>query len=197
MKKILIATRNKGKLKEMADKLKDLNIQFLSLDDIRSIPPEYEPEETGKDLEENAIIKAKAYGEKSKILTLADDTGLEVDALGGRPGVYSARYASGSDEDRYRKLLSEMQNISENQRTACFKCVMAIYNPSNKTVKICKGACEGKIAKEPVGDNGFGYDPVFYIPQIKKTFAQLTKEEKSKISHRGKALEKVEKILRD
>ncbi|QQG45731.1 MAG: non-canonical purine NTP pyrophosphatase [Candidatus Sungiibacteriota bacterium] len=129
------------------------------------------------------------------LLTLAEDAGLEVDILNGRPGVYTARYAPGTDEDRYRKLLSELQNVSEEKRTARFRATIAIYDPSNDKVRTCEGIYEGRIALEPIGNNGFGYDPIFYNEELNKTNAQMTMEEKNKVSHRGKALRKAKIIL--
>jgi len=141
------------------------------------------------------VLKATTFGKKAGLLTLAEDTGLEVDALGGRPGVYTARYAPGTDEDRYRKLLNELKDVPEEKRTARFRTVVAIYNPKDDTTKICEGIYEGRIAVELKGSNGFGYDPIFYNVELGKTNAEMTREEKNKVSHRGKALRKAKDIL--
>ncbi len=195
MKQLLIATRNQGKFPEIVALLKDLPFEFLSLNNISGLPPGYEVEEPGMTFEGNAIVKAMTIGKKTGLLTLAEDAGLEVDALNGRPGVYTARYAPGTDEDRYRKLLEELKDIPDEKRTARFRAVVAIYNPENDKVRTCEGSYEGVIVREPVGINGFGYDPVFYSSVLKKTGAQATFEEKNSVSHRGQALRRAREIL--
>jgi XTP/dITP diphosphohydrolase len=195
MKKLLIATRSKGKFPEIIKELEGLPFEFLNLNDFSELPPNFEVEEPATTFEGNAIIKAMTLGKKTGLLTLAEDAGLEVDALGGRPGVYTARYAPGTDEDRYRKLLKELEGVSTEKRTARFKAVLAIYNPENDKIRICEGVYEGIIALDPVGNNGFGYDPIFYSKELNKTSAQMTIEEKNEISHRGKALRKAKEIL--
>lgn len=195
MKKLLIATRSRGKFPEIVSELNGLPFEFVSLNDVSEVPSNFEVEETESTLEGNAVLKATTFGKKAGLLTLAEDTGLEVDALGGRPGVYTARYTPGTDEDRYRKLLNELKDVSEEKRTARFRTVVAIYNPKNDTTKICKGIYEGRIAVEPKGSNGFGYDPIFYNVELGKTNAEITREEKNKVSHRGKALRKAKDIL--
>ena len=197
MRKLLICTKSKGKFPEIVKKLRGLPFEFLNLNDIKKIPKDFEVEETEKTFKGNALLKAKIVGEMTGLLTLADDSGLEVDALDGRPGVYSARYAPGTDKDRYEKLLHELEGIPNKERTARFKCVIAIYNPQTEVVKTCEGVYKGKITFLPKGSQGFGYDPVFLNPSLGKTNAELTPDEKNKISHRGKALEKARKILRD
>lgn len=197
MRKLIICTRSKGKFPEIVKKFRGLPFDFLNLNDIEEISKDFEVDETEKTFKGNAILKAKTFGEMTGILTLADDSGLEVDALGGRPGVYSARYAPGTDKDRYEKLLKELEGVPDEKRTARFKCVVAIYDPKTKIVKACQGTCEGKITFSPRGSFGFGYDPVFLNPSLGKTNAELTAEEKNKISHRGKALEKARKLLRE
>lgn len=195
MRKLLICSRSKGKFPEIVKKLEGLPFNFLNLNDIEDFPKDFEIEETEKTFEENAILKAKTLGKMTGLLSLADDSGLEVDALAGRPGVYSARYAPGTDKDRYEKLLGELAGVLEEKRTARFKCVVAVYDPRTKTVKTCQGVCEGRIAMVPRGSGGFGYDPVFFNPSLRKTNAELTIEEKNQISHRGKALERTKAIL--
>jgi len=196
-RKLLIATRSKGKFPEIVTKLEGLPFEFLNLNDIPELPKDYEVEEPGATFEGNAIIKAMTLGIKTGLLSLAEDAGLQVDALDGRPGVYTARYAPGTDEDRYMKLLGELEGIPEEKRTARFVAVIVIYDPETQKIRTCEGRYEGRITQEPVGDNGFGYDPVFYNVELGKTNAQMTIEEKNKVSHRGKALEEAETILKE
>jgi len=196
MKKLLIATRSKGKFPEIVSELSGLPFDFLNLNDVPELPSNFEVEEPAVTFEGNAIIKAMILGKKTGLLTLAEDACLEVDILNGRPGVYTARYAPGTDEDRYRKLLNELQNVSEEKRTARFRATIVIYDPSNDKVRTCEGIYEGRIALEPIGNNGFGYDPIFYNEELNMTNAQMTMEEKNKVSHRGKALRKAKVILR-
>jgi XTP/dITP diphosphohydrolase len=191
-RKLLIATRNKGKFPEIIEKLKGLDFEFVSLNDFNNAG---DVEETAMTFEGNAIIKAVIFGLRTGCLTLADDSGLEVDALSGRPGVMSARYAEGSDEDRYKKIIEEMENVSDEERTARFKCVVAIYDPENQRIETFEGKVEGVILYEPKGRKGFGYDPIFYVPEIKKTLAEINVGEKNKVDHRGRALERAKKIL--
>jgi len=195
MRKLLIATRNKGKFSEIVSKLNGLPFEFLNLNDAPSLPPGYDVEEPAATFEGNAIIKAMTLGKKTGLLALADDSGLKVDALGGRPGVYSARYAPGTDEDRYRKLLGELKNTPDDKRGAQFHSVIAIYNPSTDKVRTCEGIYRGRIIREPKGTNGFGFDPVFWNESLGKTNAEMSVEEKNSVSHRGMALAKAREIL--
>lgn len=195
MRKLLVATKNQGKLLEIKKVLEDLPFQLLGLDEVKTIPQDFEVKETGKSFLENAVLKAKTYARMSGLLTLADDSGLEVEALGGRPGVYSNRYAQGSDQDRWEKLLKELQGVPEKKRGAQFRCVTAIFDPKTEKLETCQGICRGKIARQPKGKHGFGYDPIFFLPKLGQTMAQLKPAEKNKISHRGKALKKAKKIL--
>jgi len=192
MKKILIATHSKGKFPEIKKILKGLPFKIVNLDDVGI---DFEVEETGSTFRENAILKARSYGKITGLLTLAEDAGLEVDVLNGAPGVYSARYCPGTDEDRYRLLLRNLRGVSAKKRIARFKAVVAIFDPKSKKVRTCQGVLEGRITFEPKGEHGFGYDPIFYVPQLRKRTAELTAEEKNKISHRGKAWRKARKIL--
>jgi len=181
---LVIATGNPGKTAEIRDMLKGFPIDIKNLDDFGPIPPVVEDGDT---FDENAYKKASFV---SKILgypALADDSGLVVDALDGAPGVYSARYAgeNASDQQRYTKLLDEMKGHTNRQ--AAFECVISLAVPTGAALTY-EGRCEGLIAEEPSGDGGFGYDPVFYYPPLKKTFGELSREDKSRISHRGKAL---------
>lgn len=191
--KLLIATRNKGKLREIKQILSDLPFEIVGLDEVIF---KGDIQESGNTFVENATIKAEAVGKKTNLLTLADDSGLEVDALGGRPGVKSARYIPGSDSDRLYKVLEELQGVPKNKRTAQFVAVVAIYNlPENKTYTF-EGVSRGRITDKPLGTNGFGYDPVFYNFDLGKTNGQATDEEKNRVSHRARALVKAKKLLR-
>ncbi|HEC23927.1 MAG TPA: XTP/dITP diphosphatase [Chloroflexi bacterium] len=196
--KVLIATRNRGKLREYADLLADLTaggqpIEWVSLADLGI---EREVEETGTTFEENARLKATAYARESGLLTLADDSGLEVDALGGAPGVHSARYGGPEldDEGRYRLLLEALKGVPEGKRSARFRCVVAITTPEGE-LHTAEGTCEGRIAREPKGEHGFGYDPVFVVEEYGRTMAELGPEIKNRISHRARALEAIRPVL--
>ncbi len=181
---LVIATRNKGKTKEIKDLFKDFPVDIKNIDDFGPIP---HLEEDGDTFEENAYKKASFAARILGLPALADDSGLTVEALKGAPGVHSARYAgeNATDEQRYLKLLSEMEGMSN--RKAAFECVISIAVPTGPALTY-EARCEGLITEVPAGSNGFGYDPVFYYPPYKKTFAELTRQEKNRISHRGKAL---------
>ncbi|MFQ6058312.1 MAG: XTP/dITP diphosphatase [Anaerolineae bacterium] len=195
MTKLLIATNNPGKLREYEELLADLP---LALTRPGQEGIELEVEETGESFRENAVLKARAYARASGLLTLADDSGLEVDALGGEPGVLSSRYAGpeADDEERYRLLLRKLEGVPWEERAARFRCVIALATPQGE-VWTAEGSCEGIIAFEPRGEHGFGYDPVFYFPQFGKTMAQLLPEVKNQISHRARAAQKARAILRE
>ncbi len=194
-RELIIATRNKGKFSEIVEGLKDLPLEFFSLDDRKEIPQGFSVLETASTFEGNAILKAMTIGKMTSILTLSDDSGLEVDALGGRPGVLSARYVQGTDEDRFRKLLEEMKDAPDEKRGAQFHAVIALYDPATERVRTCEGICRGVITREPQGNGGFGYDPIFYHEGLGKTIAQMSLEEKNRASHRGFALQGVRKVL--
>ena len=194
-RELIIATRNKGKFAEIVAGFKDLPFEFFSLDDRKEIPKKFSVPETAPTFEGNAILKATAIGKMTGILTLSDDSGLEVDALGGRPGVLSARYVQGTDEDRFRKLLKELEDVPDEKRGAQFHAVIALYDPATEMIRTCEGICRGTIAREPKGNGGFGYDPIFYHEELGKTIAQMSLEEKNSISHRGIALRGVRKLL--
>jgi XTP/dITP diphosphohydrolase len=191
--KLLIATTNRGKALEYKALLSGIPYEIVTM-------PEQglylEVEETGATFEENARLKALALATESGLLSLADDSGLEVDALGGKPGVHSSRYAGegASDEDRYRLLLDKLRDVPDGRRAARFRCVIAIAAPGGQ-VELYSGECPGVITKEPKGKNGFGYDPVFYLPELRKTMAELSPEEKNRISHRSRAAEKAREAL--
>jgi XTP/dITP diphosphohydrolase len=192
-RKLILATRNKGKLKEIQVLLSDLDIDIMSLDEAENAPHVVED---GKTFMENAFKKAKVVAEATGIMALADDSGLEVDALDGAPGVYSARYSgeNASDASNNEKLLAELKGVSSGKRGAHFSCVIIVYHPSGQWIST-EAKCEGEITKKIIGDRGFGYDPVFYIPSIKRTMAQLLPEEKNSLSHRGKALAELKSKL--
>jgi XTP/dITP diphosphohydrolase len=194
MPRLLIATHNRGKVKEYAEMMSGLSVEPISLDEAGITT---DVEETGDAFEENARIKALAYARLSGLLTLADDSGLEVDALGGAPGVQSARYAGpgASDADRYRLLLENLEGIPPNRRTARFRCVLALATPQGE-VRVVHGTVEGVIADGPRGSHGFGYDPVFYMPEHGATMAELGPEIKNTISHRARAFQAILPILR-
>lgn len=194
MHKLLVASHNPGKIREYRDLLADLPLEVTSLN-AEGIA--HDVEETGATFADNAILKARSYAEMTGLWTWADDSGLEVDALDGRPGVYSARYAGPgrSDQDRCRTVLAELQAIPNAPRTARFRCVVAIALPYGQ-VYTAEGAIEGVITDQPRGDNGFGYDPIFYIPDYNATMAELPIETKNRISHRGLAATKTKALLR-
>ena len=184
---LVIATRNKGKTAEISDLLEDFPIEIRNLDDFGPIP---EVIEDGDTFEENAYKKASFTARVLGYPALSDDSGLAVEALSGAPGVHSARWAGedATDEQRCTKLLRELEN--QENRNAAFACVISIAVPSGAALTY-EDRCDGTIAAAPAGENGFGYDPVFFFPPLNKTFAQLTMEEKSRVSHRGKALQQV------
>lgn len=185
-KRLVIATTNRAKLRELFVLLSDVKQELVLLSDLGI---EADIEESGKTFNDNAVLKAQGYGAISGLPTLADDSGLEVDALRGEPGIYSARFAGkdATDDDRIALLLAKLRDIPEKQRTARFRCVIAIAW-SSKDVEIHEGECLGRITFEPRGVNGFGYDPVFYIPHLSKTMGELTEREKNLVSHRSRAL---------
>jgi XTP/dITP diphosphohydrolase len=180
---LVIATRNKGKTSEIRDLLKDFPVDIKNLDDFGPIPS---LKEDGETFDENAYKKASFAARILGLPALADDSGLLVEALDGAPGIHSARYAgeNATDEQKYLKLLDEMKGKSN--RNAAFECVISIAVPTGPALTY-EARCQGLITESPAGSNGFGYDPIFFYPPLKKTFAQLTREEKSRVSHRGKA----------
>lgn len=192
---ILLATTNKGKIRELEELLKNTDIAIMSLSDL----PDYiEVAETGKTFAENAFIKARAVCALSQIVTLADDSGLEVDALDGAPGVYSARYAGEpkSDQRNIDKLLKDLEGIPEEKRSARFRCCLAVVCPDGREY-VTEGSVEGRILFAEKGNDGFGYDPVFYLPDMGKTMAELSLDQKNELSHRAKAFAKAVPILAD
>ncbi|HMA77309.1 MAG TPA: non-canonical purine NTP pyrophosphatase [Candidatus Krumholzibacteriaceae bacterium] len=229
--KLVLATRNRGKISEIKGILSDLDIEILSAGDFESFP---DPEETGKTFLENALIKARAVYRKTQVTALADDSGIEVDFLGGGPGVRSARYGGEGldDSERYIKLLEELKGVPESERGARFRCVMALYplrggssgcgeNDFSEDILshiekieedrpedplkggkeppagafVTEGFLYGRISEKPAGESGFGYDPVFYIPEEGRTAAQMSRKEKNRISHRYRALVEMKSLL--
>lgn len=191
---LLIATHNKGKLRELRKLLAGVPLAFSGLDDFPSITA---VQESGKTFAENASLKATGYAKQTGLLTLADDSGLEVDVLCGRPGVLSARYAGegASDQERTAKLLAELANVPIEERSARFVSSVAIASEDGKVLHVSNGACEGRIAFAPKGAGGFGYDPIFLPDGHKETFGELGPEVKNRISHRAQALMGARKFL--
>lgn len=191
--RLIAATKNKGKLEEIAQLLSLLPYDVVSMAEVGI---DDDIEENGSTFEENALIKANSVWKITGDTVIADDSGLEVDYLGGAPGVYSARYAGegATDEDKNRKLLEALAGVPADKRAAKFVCVIAVVFPNGNSLAV-RGICEGYIATEPAGDNGFGYDPLFYVPEIGLTVAQMEADLKNNISHRGNALRKIEEHL--
>lgn len=192
--KLLLATRNAGKAREYSLLLQRSPFELTTLD---AEGIQEDVTESGKTLLENARLKAVGYAVDDRFLVMADDSGLEVDALGGAPGPLSARFAGkgASDRDKVNLLLSKLRGVPWEERSARFRCVIAIAS-ERKVIGLCEGVCEGIISFEAEGDQGFGYDPVFYLPELDKTMAELTLEEKNKVSHRAKAAEKAVPVLK-
>jgi len=194
MPSILLASTNAGKIREFRSLLSGLGYPLVTLAEqgISKVVAE-----TGSSYEENARIKATTYAELGHLITLADDSGLEVDALGGEPGAYSARFAGedATDADRIRDLLARLDDIPWEKRTACFKCVIALATAEGR-LELCRGECQGMIAFKARGESGFGYDPIFYLPEIGKAMSELPLEVKNEISHRAQASQKVHEALK-
>jgi XTP/dITP diphosphohydrolase len=193
MTRLLLATTNRGKIREYRSLLSGLPFELVTPDEMGI---NIAVEENRPSYEENASVKARAYARTSRLVTLADDSGLEVDALCGEPGIRSARAAgeTAGDKDRIKHLLARLKGVPLEKRIASFKCVIAIATPEGK-IELCRGECPGLIALEPRGEKGFGYDPVFYLPQFDKTMAELPLDTKNQISHRGNAAREAYGIL--
>lgn len=189
MKEIVVATSNKGKVAEIIMALSELPVKVLSLSDFDAIP---EAVEDGDSFMDNALLKARHYAQYTGKACLADDSGLEVDALQGAPGIYSARYAGqfADDAANNEKLLMELSQVDGEERRARFRCALAFIDTDGSSLTT-DGICEGMIGTEKRGAGGFGYDSLFFVPSLTKTMAELSKAEKNSISHRGKALEKM------
>ncbi|WP_338777484.1 XTP/dITP diphosphatase [Metabacillus sp. FJAT-52054] len=193
MSQIIIATRNEGKAAEFKALFEPKGLQVASLNELPDLP---EVEETGHSFEENAILKAEIISKLTGKPVIADDSGLSVDSLGGEPGIYSARYAGEEKDDaaNIEKVLESMKGVEKDQRTARFRCALAIAAPGKET-KTVEGSVEGYITEKPEGLHGFGYDPIFLVKDKGATMAQISPEEKNKISHRADALKKLEKLI--
>ncbi|MDR7415970.1 MAG: XTP/dITP diphosphatase [Armatimonadota bacterium] len=194
MRVLVVATRNEGKLRELRRLLEDLPFELRSLQDYPHLPPV--PEE-GSTYAENATRKALAVAQATGEISLADDSGLEVDALDGEPGVHSARFLGqdATDAERNAEILRRLAGVPWERRTARYRAVVAVALPDG-TVRTFEGTCEGRIALEPRGSGGFGYDPIFYVPDLGRTVAELLPYEKDRISHRGKAMAQAREFLR-
>ena len=192
MEQIVLATGNKGKIREFSEAFSHLSIDCVPVKDVISIE---EPEETGTTFMENALLKARYYAKATNRPCLADDSGITVDALNGAPGVYSARYAGhhGDDQANNEKLIRELQGKSD--RTGHYVCALALVYPDGREVT-AEGYCDGLVQDEPKGENGFGYDPIFYLPERGMTTGEMEPEEKNAISHRGIAIRKMVEILK-
>ncbi|MGD6816775.1 XTP/dITP diphosphatase [Metabacillus sp. 84] len=190
---IIIATRNEGKAAEFKRLFEPKGLQAASLNELTHLP---DVEETGHSFEENAILKAETISRLTGKPVIADDSGLSIDALGGDPGIYSARYAGEEKDDgaNIAKVLENMKEVEKDQRTARFRCALAIAAPGKET-KTVEGSVEGFITEKPEGENGFGYDPIFMVKDKGVTMAQLSSEEKNKISHRANALKKLDQLI--
>jgi XTP/dITP diphosphohydrolase len=196
MVEFLVGTTNRGKLDEVQGYLNRLALKTVALPSLGRWPAVVED---GTTYESNALKKARTLAQYSGYLTLADDSGLEVDALNGAPGIYSARYCGeeGKDEKNNQKLLEDLRRVPEEKRTARFVCVLALCAPKAHGANewTVRESCEGRIAFSPKGQNGFGYDPIFFYPELGKTFGEIDRETKATVSHRGKALKKLAQIL--
>ncbi len=192
--KLVVATQNAGKIRELNELLNNLPFELCGLNDFENIT---DVAETGQTFAENAILKAESYALQTGFWTLSDDSGLEVEALKDAPGVFSARYAgeNASDQDRMRKLLEELNRTNDKFRRARFVCAMAISNEKGRKIFLAEGICDGKIALQPHGVNGFGYDPIFIPNGYQQTFGELSSTIKGKISHRARAIEKIIRFL--
>lgn len=193
MKQVIIATKNKGKAKDFEAIFNPYGFEVLTLHDVAN---DMDIEETGTTFEENAVLKAEALAERLQTFVIADDSGLAIDALNGAPGVYSARFAGEekSDDANMQKVLTELEGVEDEKRTARFCCAIALAGPNMET-KTAFGTCEGVIAHDKKGTNGFGYDPIFFVPTLGKMMAELLPSEKAAISHRGNAIKKIEAEL--
>lgn len=196
MQKIVLASNNRGKVRELGEMLAALDMEVVPQAEFDI----EDADETGLTFVENAIIKARHAAELSGLPAIADDSGLEVDALNGAPGIYSARYAGpgANDEKNLAKLLDALKDVPEEKRTARFQCLLVyMRHAEDPTPIICQGTWEGMITTEPHGENGFGYDPVFYVPQHGCTSAELTPEQKNALSHRGQAICQLVSVLKN
>jgi XTP/dITP diphosphohydrolase len=193
---LLVGTNNAGKIRELNELLEELPVEIFGLSSFENIS---DVEETGATFAENAVLKAESYARQTGFWALSDDSGLEVEALGGAPGVFSARYAgeNAGDEEKIRKLLDELAAGNDEFRRARFVCAMALADENGDIKFLAEGVCEGRIALQPQGNNGFGYDPVFIPDGFEQTFGELSSTVKREISHRARAIQKIMRFLRD
>ena len=193
MNKIILASNNNGKIKEFREIFKDMDIELVPM---KEAGIDVDIEESGETFEENSLIKARTVCKLSGCITIADDSGLEVDYLGGQPGVYSARFMGHdtSYDIKNKAIIDKLKGVSGKDRSARFVAVIAAVFPDGREL-VTRGTMEGIIGQEPLGENGFGYDPILFLPEYNKSSAELAPEEKNKISHRGKALEKMKAAL--
>lgn len=194
MRELLIATHNRKKLAEMEHLLCGAPFELLTVDDV-GFGADFDIEEVGETFEGNALIKAFICGKKSGKLSLGEDSGLEIDALDGKPGVFTKRYAEGTPDNGHAKIIAELANVPEEERGAQFRSTIALYDPVTDVVRICEGIVRGKIAHEARGTNGFGQDPIFIYEGTDKTGGEMEPKEKHKISHRFRSIEKAKEIL--
>lgn len=196
MIKLLIATRNKFKLQESKAILKDLPFKLVCLDQLKSIPADFDVLETGQTFKQNAFLKAKIFGQKANLLTIADDSGLSIDFLDGQPGVYSHRFAQGNFSLARKRILQLLKAVPQAKRTAQFTSVIALFNPQTQKIKTFTGVVRGFITQAELGSKGFHYDSIFYSLNLKKTYAQVSSVEKNTHSHRALAFKKLIKYLK-
>lgn len=194
MRELLIATRNQKKMPGLIEGLKGVPFKIISLNDT-SLPADFTVEEPGSTYEAHAAIKAFTYGKRANILTLAEDSGIEVEALGGWPGVHSATFLPGTDRDRLNALLEKMKDIPEGKRQALYRSTIAIYDPQSDKIRFAEGITRGSILKESRGDDEFGYNPVFFSDDLLKCFGEVPFEEKYAVSHRKRALDRAREAL--
>jgi XTP/dITP diphosphohydrolase len=192
MRELLVATGNVGKVREIQEFLRDTPFTVVGL---RDKDIDKEVEEVGNTFEGNALIKAMTYGKWANILTLAEDSGLEIDALDGRPGVQTKPYAAGTPDNGFQKIFDEMKDVPEEERGAQFHSTIVLYDPANDKIRICEGIARGSITHEAIGTNNFGQDPIFRYDDTGRTGGEMSVVEKNAVSHRGKALTKVKEIL--
>lgn len=196
MQKIIIASGNEHKIEEIKSFFSDLKIDFRALPDDKELP---EVIEDGQSYRENALKKARQRSAELNEVVLADDSGLSVEYLAGAPGIRSARFGGENldDREKYLKILSLLEGVSEQERKAAFVSVLALVDPFKEKEIVVEGRCEGIIAYQPAGEHGFGYDPIFYLPELDKTMAEISPQKKNKISHRAKALSKLKEALKE
>ncbi len=194
--KILVATRNEHKLKEFINLLKPLSFTIINPDQVKTIPKNFDVPETGTTFKQNAVLKANGFGQLTNFLTLADDSGFTIDHLNGKPGIYSSRFAKGDFKQARIRILQLLKAVSKSNRTAQFRCALALYNPKTKQTKTFIGISHGHISYKEKGTSGFGYDSIFMPNDTGKTYAEIPENQKNQISHRGLAFKKLVNYLK-